>query len=321
MIAVAIHSSARGPAIGGCRIKPYRHWRDGVDDVLRLSSAMTLKCALADLPHGGGKTVAMLPEAPPGPDARRDIILDIAETIARLDGRYRTGPDIGSTPQDMVVIHGIAPGLAFCRPQEHGGSGNSSAATARGVMAALNAAVRHTHGKDSLSGLRVGVIGFGSVGRLVTQSLAENGATVLVSDVDNALRPDARRSGATWTNLDLLREDLDVLVPAAVGGLLTAESVTSCGATLIVGPANNQLADDEVALMLDERAITWVPDVITGAGGIIHAVCREELALDESTTNARIDAIGDKVVAILDHARANDITTLRAAQALTGQHD
>lgn len=311
-IAVAIHSTARGPAIGGCRIKPYPSWRDGVDDALRLSEAMTMKCALAGLPYGGGKTVAALPAEGLDPVRRPEVIADIAEAIAALGGRYRTGPDIGSTSEDMAEIHRRAHGWAFCRPEAQGGSGTSSAATARGVVAALRAGVA----PGSVAGLRVGVIGFGSVGRLVCQSLLERGAKVVVTDVDAGLRPAAERLGAIWTTEDLVREPLDVLVPAATGGVLTAESAAACGASLIVGPANNQLAAEEVATVLRDRGITWIPDVVASAGGIIHAVGREELGMDGKAANAKIDAIGETVDAVLSRARERGLTTVRAAREL-----
>jgi leucine dehydrogenase len=277
---------------------------------------MTFKCALADLPHGGGKTVAVLREGKANPETRRDLVLDIADTVADFGGRYITGPDIGSTPRDMALIHNLAHGWAFCRPTEQGGSGDSSIATARGVVAALNAGVARVHGRESVAGLRIGVIGFGNVGRLVSQTLAANGAYVIVTDINADLRSDAERCGVTWTAADLLLEQLDVLVPAATGGLLTAESVATCQTPLIVGPANNQLADEDVAVFIQRRGIAWVPDVLASSGGIIHAVCREELALDEAATNVKIAAIGTKAAHLLDLARTRKITTLRAAQEI-----
>jgi valine dehydrogenase (NAD+) len=109
-------------------------------------------------------------------------------------------------------------------------------------------------------------------------------------------------------------------VPAATGGLLDAETAARCEAPLIVGPANNQLAAEEIATLLHERGITLVPDTVAGAGGIIHAVCREELACDEPETRARIDAIGPEVSRILTHARTYEVTPLRAAHALATHH-
>ncbi|GIF41521.1 Glu/Leu/Phe/Val dehydrogenase dimerization domain-containing protein [Actinoplanes xinjiangensis] len=315
-VIVAVHSTARGPAIGGVRIKPYPSWRDGLDDVLRLSEAMTMKCALADLAHGGGKTVAVLPPDGVDPRRRTDLITDIAEAIDGFDGRYRCGPDIGSTPDDMSLIHRLARGNAFCRPEAEGGSGNSSAATARGVIAALRAGLRHRHGDDRVSGRRIGVIGYGHVGRLVAGELIRSGATVLITDVDSRLAGQAEAGGARWTTADLLTEELDVLVPAATGGLLTDRAARTCRAGLIVGPANNQLADDRAGVVLHERGITWVPDVLASIGGIVHAVSREETGLDDTATAARVDRIGEKTTALLAHAAEHRITPLAAARRM-----
>lgn len=320
-VAIAVHSTARGPAIGGCRIKHYPDWREGIDDVLRLSEAMTFKCALAALPHGGGKTVAVLPPDPLTPERHSALIADIAEAIGALGGRYLTGPDIGSTPADMAMIYDRTGGLAFCRPEQLGGSGNSSAATARGVLAALAAGIRHVFAADSATGLRVGIIGVGSVGQLIGKALVRHGAQVVAADVDPARRDVAESSGLTWTSADLLQEQIDVLVPAATGGLLTEAAVESLNMRLIVGPANNQLADDAVAARLRDKGIVWIPDVIASAGGIIHAVCREELHADQTATNTRIDAIDAKVARILQAADADGTTTLHAAHALAETRD
>lgn len=317
-IAVAIHSTAAGPAIGGCRIRTYSDWRDGIEDVLRLSRAMTLKSAIAGLSHGGGKTVAMAPAMMLSPEDRAELIRDIADVIAGLDGSYITGPDIGTTEADMTTIHALTGGQAWCRPVAEGGSGSSSEATARGVLAALKAAVSHALLRDSAKGLTVGVIGFGSVGRLVAQSLAREGANVTAVDVNPHLRDAAATVGVAWGAGDPLRQDFDIIVPAATGGLLTTESVAQARTSVIVGPANNQLADDSVAQVLADRGITWVPDVAASAGGVIHAVCREELGLGEQETEARIESIGDRVTQILEQASRDGVSSLEAAWALAG---
>ncbi|MFD0822390.1 Glu/Leu/Phe/Val dehydrogenase dimerization domain-containing protein, partial [Micromonospora zhanjiangensis] len=138
-VVVAVHSTVLGQAIGGCRLTGYRHWTEALDDALRLSAAMTDKCAVAGLPNGGGKTVVALPTGyVPGPAARRAILHDVADTIAELAGAYATGPDIGTGPRDMTIIAERTP-YAFCRPPADGGSGDSSVHTATGVVAALRA--------------------------------------------------------------------------------------------------------------------------------------------------------------------------------------
>jgi leucine dehydrogenase len=312
-IVAALHSTAAGPATGGCRIKAYGGWRDCLDDALRLSAAMTTKCALGWLPHGGGKTVAMLTE-PLVPTRRADLIHDIGDVIASFDGRYVTGPDIGTSPADMDVLHARTGGAAYCRPEASGGSGNSSIATARGVLAALRAAIERTFQQRTPAGLRVGVIGYGHVGSLIANTLAAEGATVTVNDVNTHLRPGVEATGMAWWHTPSLAEDLDVLVPAATGELLTAESAATCGSRLIVGPANNQLIDDHIAEILHRRGVTWIPDVLASGGGVIYAVSRETLGLDERTANARVDAIGTTTTELFDEMERRGCSPLQAVR-------
>lgn len=164
MIIVTVHSTRLGSAIGGCRIRHYPSWQDGLIDALRLSAAMTDKCALAGIEHGGGKTVAVLPADPLDATQRAALILDIADVIGSLHGSYLTGPDIGSGPDDMMIIHRRT-GYAFCRPAEAGGCGDTAVATARGVLAALLAGVEQVFGTRSVTGRRIGLLGLGKVGR------------------------------------------------------------------------------------------------------------------------------------------------------------
>src|SRR3954454_22434416 len=103
---VAVHSTARGPSLGGCRMWTYEDERAAVRDALRLSRAMTFKSAVAGLPLGGGKGVIMLPagaSAPAG-DARRDVLLDFGETVDALDGAYITAEDVGTSEPDIEMI-------------------------------------------------------------------------------------------------------------------------------------------------------------------------------------------------------------------------
>lgn len=277
-IIVAVHSTAPGQAIGGCRIKEYPDWRDGLDDALRLSAAMTSKCALAGLRHGGGKTVVALSGGTPWD--RHDTLLDVGDVIAGLDGAYATGPDVGTGPGDMVTIGERTP-YVFCRPPEAGGSGDSSPSTALGVLSALEALC------GDLATKSFAVLGMGRVGGLVWQMLTDAGATVIASDVD-----DSKRRG-TWVSPDeCLTADVDVLVPAALGGLLTPESVPRLRCRAIAGPANNQLDAPETADLLRARGIVWAPDEIVSAGGIIYATAVELEHETPARATERVRGIG-----------------------------
>ncbi|MEV6878198.1 Glu/Leu/Phe/Val dehydrogenase dimerization domain-containing protein [Amycolatopsis sp. NPDC051128] len=312
---VAIHSTALGPAVGGCRLKPYANFGQAVDDVLRLSAAMTAKCAVAGLAFGGGKSViALEPGRVLSPAERRDVLLDHADLIAGFGGAYLAGPDVGTGPADMLVLREVS-AFAFCAPESAGGTGSSSGPTAVGVLAALRAAARAVFGEAAMAGRRVVVSGYGSVGAHLAASLQAAGADVVVSDIDPAKRAEAERLGLTWAEPEkALTLTADVVIPAAVGGVLSAE--TPLDTPLVVGPANNQLTDDSVAAGLAARGVLWIPDYVASAGGILYTLSREAEGLGHEAALARVETIERTVEDLLNAARANATTPLEEAAAL-----
>lgn len=311
---MAVHSRALGPAVGGCRLRRYESWREGLADALRLSEAMTYKAAVAGLDFGGGKSVIALDsETEITPELRELALRDLGELIASFDGSYRTGPDVGTGPEDMVVLRRFSP-YAYCAPEEHGGTGDSSGPTATGVLAALHAGVRQVFGDASCAGRTVVISGFGSVGSAIASSLAAEGAHVVVSDVERSRKDAALARGYGWVDPGLaLSAPADILVPAAVGGILDEATVPLLSAPLIVGPANNQLS---IAEALAERGITWIPDYVAGAGGVAYVLSRESEHYSHDAAEKRVEGIGDTVARILDLSRSTGVTPLRAAQEL-----
>jgi leucine dehydrogenase len=316
-IAVAIHSSALGPALGGARMRHYPDWRDGVADALRLAEGMTYKCAVAGLDHGGAKAVVVLPTtAAPDAGERRAALLDLGDVVESFGGAFTTGPDIGTGPLDMVTIAERTSHVC-CRPAGYGGSGDSSTPTARGVLAAIRATLGHRFDVPDPRGRRITLIGLGSVGALVAAELAAAGARLLVTDVDPAKRALAGSLGATWSEpAAALTAPADLLVPAAVGGLLTPESVPGLRSDAIVGPANNQLSAEPVADLLHARGIVWVPDYVVGAGGVVHAATVELHGGSGAAALAAVDRIGDTVSDLLKVADRDGVPAQRAARTL-----
>jgi glutamate dehydrogenase/leucine dehydrogenase len=310
---VAIHSTTLGPAVGGCRFKPYADLGEAVADVLRLSAAMTAKCAVAGLAYGGGKSV-IAPE--PGrvltPSDRRDVLLDHADLIAEFGGAYLAGPDVGTGPDDMLVLREIS-AFAFCTPESAGGTGSSSGPTALGVLAALRA----VFGTADMTGRRAVISGYGSVGTHLAASLRAAGADVVVSDIDSAKRAEAENSGLTWVDPEkALTLTADVVIPAAVGGVLSPETVARLDTPLVVGPANNQLTGDAVAADLAARGVLWIPDYVASAGGILYTLSREADGLSHDAALARVETIERTVADLLAAAKANGTTPLEEASAL-----
>ena len=315
-IIVAVHSTALGQALGGCRLKAYADWRDGLADALRLSAAMSDKCALAGLPHGGGKTVIALP-AGVVPDAalRTAALHDAGTVIDELAGAYATGPDVGTGPDDMVTI-GERTRHVFCRPVAAGGSGDSSPGTALGTVAALRAVCQARFGSPAPAGRSFAVLGLGRVGERVARLLTEAGATLVVADADPVKRAVADDLGARWVSpQQCLTAEVDVLVPAALGGVLTPETVPRLRCAAVAGPANNQLDAPATAGLLHERGILWAPDYVVSAGGVVAATAVELHQESPAQVRARLDGIGATLAGILATARRQGVTPSAAAAA------
>jgi leucine dehydrogenase len=315
-VIISLDSTQLGPALGGCRIKPYASWRDGLDDALRLSAAMTAKAALANMPYGGGKTVVALS---PGTAAhyastrRRDLLADIGEAVESLGGRYITGPDVGTSPADMEVI-GQRTRHVLCRPAGAGGSGDSSAPTVAGVLACITALRDRVFDGRPASRLTFAIQGLGHVGRLIAENLAEQGASLVVADSDPGRQRLAGRWGAHVVGSgELLASEADILVPAALGGILTPQTVRALRCHAVAGPANNQLADDSVAGLLHAQGIIWAPDPVVSAGGIVASVAREIDHLAEPEVQALLTAIGERLGAILDESARSSLPPLTVA--------
>jgi leucine dehydrogenase len=313
---VAVHSTVRGPSLGGCRMWRYADARAAVDDALMLARAMTYKAACAGLPLGGGKGVIALADGPPQGSARKDVLRDFAEIIEAVGGRYITAEDVGTSSRDMAAISETTShvsGLA----QARGGSGDPSPATALGVEAAVLASCERAFGTASLAGRSVSVVGLGSVGLRLARLLARRGAELLVADIDERKRADAERLGARWTTPDsALTAQVDVLAPCALGGMLNQDTVPRLQAPVIAGAANNQLADESIADLLAARGVLWAPDFVANAGGIINiSVELEPTGYDAARARRRVQGIGDTLRAIYD-AAGGDATPLAAAMEL-----
>jgi leucine dehydrogenase len=315
-IFVCIHSTTRGPAGGGTRMRTYATPADGLEDAMRLAGAMTLKMAAVDIPCGGGKAVL----ATPGPlddTTRRGLLLRYGELVDSLGGTYRTGPDVNTTIADMDVIGERTP-YVFCRSTDHGGSGDPGPYTARGVFHGIRASVRHVFGPGELAGRSVVVQGVGDVGARLAEQLAEAGARVLVADVDAARARDlAERIGGEVIDPEAVTtHECDVYAPCALGRTLNAESIPRLRCRIVAGSANNQLNEPDDAARLRDAGILYAPDFVINSGGVLHAWGKEMLGWSPEAVEERHAGIGDALTAIYERAEADGITTAEAAEQI-----
>jgi leucine dehydrogenase len=313
-LVIAVHSTALGPALGGARLWRYRALGDAIADALRLSQAMTYKAAAAGLELGGGKAVLC---APPDreltPEARRDLMLDLGDTVESLGGRYVTAEDVGTGTDDMTII-GERTAHVVGRPTDAGGSGDPSPVTARGVEAAIRACCAHRYGSPDLAGRVVTIAGIGHVGLALAERLAEAGCELRVSDVDEDKREAAKRLGALWVDPERAAgTECDVFAPCALGGAINSESIEQLRCEIVCGSANNVLADDSFAAELTERGILYAPDFIANAGGLIN-VYGELRGLGRGQLDELVDGIGGALSRVFEVAAARSVTPLEAAK-------
>ncbi len=267
---IAIYSTALGPALGGTRFYPYASEQEALSDVLNLSRGMAYKAALAGLDLGGGKAVII---GDPTTIKTEALLRAYGRFVQSLNGRYYTACDVGTFSEDMDHIAREC-SYVTGRTVAHGGAGDSSVLTAYGVFQGMRAAAETVWGEPTLAGRTVGVAGVGKVGHHLVDHLIEDGANVVVTDVDGAAiarvraeHPEVR----VVADADVLvQSELDVYAPCALGGALSDDVVEKLSARIVCGAANNQLAHEGIEKSLQDHGILYAPDYMVNAGGLIQ---------------------------------------------------
>jgi len=277
---IAIHSTARGPAAGGCRMFDYANDQVALDDALRLSRAMSYKNAMADIDLGGGKSVII-------GDSRTQktpaLFQAFGRAVESLGGRYWAAEDVGVSPADLAAARESSRFVAGLEGHA-AASGDPSPVTAEGIKRGIELCVRKRLGRD-LEGVTVAIQGVGHVGAYLADKLASAGVRLIVTDVDQeALRVVAHRTAAAIVAPDAIFDvDADVFAPCAMGGAITTDSARRLKGKVVAGGANNQLGDLAAGSVLAERGILYAPDFVINGGGIIN-IAGEVRALEAGST-------------------------------------
>jgi valine dehydrogenase (NAD+) len=312
---IAIYSTALGPALGGTRFYPYATEQDALDDVLALSRGMAYKAALAGLDLGGGKAVII---GDPATTKTEALLRAYGRFVQSLHGRYFTACDVGTSSPDMDHI---ARECAYVtgRTMAHGGAGDSSVLTAYGVFQGMRAAAEVTWGAPTLEGRTVGVAGVGKVGRHLVRHLVEDGARVVVTDVDEravaAVRDSHPEVHSVADTDTLVAADLDVYAPCALGGALDDPVVDTLSARVVCGAANNQLAHEGIEKQLQDRGILYAPDYMVNAGGLIQ-VADELEGFSFERAKQRAEEIFDTTARVFALAQSEGVPPAVAADRL-----
>lgn len=310
---IAIHDTALGPALGGCRMYPYADEQAALRDVLRLSRGMTYKAAAAGLDLGGGKAVII---GDPSRQKTPELLMAMGRAVERLGGRYITAEDVGTSVADFAEVRKTT-GHVVGLPVELGGSGDPSPTTALGVFHGLDAAARHRWRATSLSGLSVAVQGLGNVGWHLCRFLHEAGASLTVSDVDESrvAKAVATFSARAVAPDAIYAAEVDIFSPCAMGAVLDDTTIARLHCGVVGGAANNQLAREEHGEQLRARGILYAPDFVINAGGMIR-VASERAGYDQDFVDRGVAGIGDTLRAIFESAEADGVPTQTAALRL-----
>lgn len=298
---IAIHSTALGPAAGGCRMHPYETEHEALTDVLRLSKGMSYKNAVAGLPLGGGKCVIV---APPDHHDKATLLRAFAGHVQSMNGKYWTAIDIGVGPKDADILAETCD-YVFARASQYEAGFNPSSFTALGGFVGIQAVAEHVWGRKDLDGLRVAVQGLGATGFDLSQQLHEAGASLVVSDVrEDAVKKAVSQFDAVPVHVDEIHAaDVDIFAPCAMGAVLNDISIPQIKAKAICGLANNQLAEARHGEALADLGIAYVPDYVVNAGGMMGAstVIFDMPSREASIT--RINALYGIISSILKQAR------------------
>ena len=298
---IAVHSTALGPAAGGCRMWPYASDEEALRDVLRLSRGMSYKNAMAGLPFGGGKSVIIGDSRQHKSEA---LLRAFGRSVQSLGGRYITAEDVGISESDIEIIAAQTTFVSGRKQRGAAAGGNPAPKTAFGVFQGMRAAVELKLGRTSLKGLTVAIQGVGQVGYHLCKLLQNEGAKLIVADVNaEAVERCVQEFGARAVSSDeILYVEADVLSPCALGAVLTSANVSKIKAPLIVGAANNQLEGDGVGAALMRKGILYAPDYVVNGGGIISASLEYMGGHDEREVWARVTGIYETTRVVLIRA-------------------
>lgn len=310
---IAIHNTALGPALGGTRFWNYKNDAEAVTDVLRLAQGMTYKAAVTGLNLGGGKAVIIGDRR----TKQREMIFRAhGRFVDSLKGRYYTAEDVGTTVDDMEYVHmetDYVAGIA-------GGSGDPSPVTAYGTFVGIKASVQERYGSESLDGMKVAVQGVGNVGYYLCKALAEEGASLVIADIDgDRVARVGEEFGAEVVQPDeIYGVEAQVFAPCALGAVVNDETLPKFRFDIIAGAANNQLAEEKHGKELARKNILYAPDYVINAGGLINVYGElNDWSPDRSLRKA--GEIYQTLTQLFALAKEQGLTTHEAADRLAEQ--
>jgi leucine dehydrogenase len=310
---VAIHNTILGPALGGTRLWPYADVNEAITDVLRLSKGMTYKAAVSGLNLGGGKAVIIA-----DPNEKSEALFrSYGRFLESLNGRYITAEDVNIGVEDIEHIFTETNNVCGVA-KTHGGSGNPSPYTARGVFRGIEASLTKVFGDRSVKNKVVALQGAGSVGRHLGELLYKNGAKVLFTDINERnieAFKDAVPNAEFVASNDIYDVACDVYAPCALGATINDKTIDRLKCKIVAGAANNQLDESRHGQILKDKGILYAPDYLINAGGLMNVSIEFEGWSDSKATRM-VDTIYDTTLKIFQISEEQNLPVHLATDVL-----
>jgi leucine dehydrogenase len=312
---IAIHDTTLGPAAGGIRMWPYESEAEAITDVLRLARGMTYKCAAAGTAYGGGKCVVI---GDPKRDKTELRLRGLGRFINRLNGLFLTGVDVGTTPEDMLVIRQETPYVVTV-PEAWGGPSDGSQATAHGVVQGIRACLDEVYGSADLQNRTIALQGVGAVGTHVLKYLVGAGANVTISDIDKerVSLVAAQYHIKTVLTGEIHSLGVDVFCPCALGNVLNDQTIPELRCKIVCGSANNQLGENRHGDLLHAHDILYAPDFIINAGGLLSNLdSLNPGGFNHQRAMEQVSRLYNSMENIIAISKEQNLPTYRAAEVL-----
>ena len=295
---IAIHNTKLGPSLGGVRSWEYTSFENQKKDALRLSEAMTLKNSVCGINFGGGKATLNLNNIKKTPE----LYQSYAEAVEALNGSYLTAGDVNTFKEDLIECSKISKYV-------YGINVETSGPTSRGLFFAMKSTNKFINNNNDLKNVHVAISGVGKVGGKLAMLLAKVGAKITASSI-NAELIKKLKSEIDFTEAkpeDLFKTNCDIISPCALGSAINQSNKNQLKCKAIVGAANNQLENSEIAEWLLKNKIVYSPDYLVNSGGVVAIA--SEINKTENLLEKHLEKIGDRLNQVLEESKKNNEST------------
>ena len=301
---IAIHNTKLGPSLGGVRSWEYTSFENQKKDALRLSEAMTLKNSVCGINFGGGKATLNLNNIKKTPE----LYQSYAEAVEALNGSYLTAGDVNTFKEDLIECSKISKYV-------YGINVETSGPTSRGLFYAMKSTNKFINNNNDLKNVHVAISGVGKVGGKLAMLLAKVGAKITASSINSELIKKLK-SEIDFTEAkpeDLFKTNCDIISPCALGSAINQSNKDQLKCKAIVGAANNQLENSDIAEWLLKNKIVYSPDYLVNSGGVVAIA--SEINKTENLLEEHLEKIGDRLNQVLEESmKINECTDLVASR-------